>query len=145
MVYAHYGLEVLEEICKSKSIHLDSNSLRGLFVYVYDTFVEEMDAIDNGIPMYPEGKPLYRINTNLSSRVGRMNPKWNTPIKSINHDVLFQKAMAYVGEEFVECIIEVDKFIIMMYNSELRWLNFLNFECVNNGYGMVFLPVKILI
>ncbi|XP_045461301.1 MYG1 protein [Harmonia axyridis] len=106
LVYAHYGLDVISEICNSHDISLDSASLINLFAYVYDIFVEEMDAIDNGVAMYPEGKPLYRINTNLSSRVGRLNPKWNEPERSSNIDNLFQKAMAYVGAEFEECILE---------------------------------------
>ncbi|XP_044745424.1 MYG1 protein isoform X2 [Coccinella septempunctata] len=106
LIYAHYGLEVIAEICKTKDICLDSASLKCLFTYIYDIFVEEMDAIDNGVPMYPEGKPLYRINTNLSSRVGKMNLKWNEPEKLSSIDSLFHKAMSYVGAEFQQCVLE---------------------------------------
>ncbi|KAL3286021.1 hypothetical protein HHI36_000534 [Cryptolaemus montrouzieri] len=106
LVYAHYGLEILSEICKSKEINLDTSSLTCLYSYIYDIFVEELDAIDNGVSMYPEGSPLYRINTNLSARVSRLNPKWNEPEKYSNIDELFYKAMNVVGTEFEECVLE---------------------------------------
>ena len=43
---------------------------------MYENFVEEIDAIDNGVNQY-DGESLYKITTNLSARVGRLNPKWN--------------------------------------------------------------------
>lgn len=44
---------------------------------VYESFIEEIDAIDNGVPMTSE-EPKYKIRTHLSSRVGRLNPEWNS-------------------------------------------------------------------
>ena len=41
-------------------------------------FIEAIDAIDNGISQYPTDiKPRYRNRTDLSSRVGALNPWWN--------------------------------------------------------------------
>ncbi|XP_030764091.1 UPF0160 protein [Sitophilus oryzae] len=107
LVYAHFGLEILSEIlaqsklCKKLA---DSECLKNLFLYIYEGFVEELDAIDNGVPMYPEGKPRYKINTHLSARVHRLNPAWN----SLNEDTdqLFEKAVALVGSEFKEHVID---------------------------------------
>lgn len=43
---------------------------------IYENFIEEIDAIDNGIDQF-EGMPKYRISTNLSTRVSYLNPSWN--------------------------------------------------------------------
>lgn len=68
--------------------------------------MEEMDAIDNGVPMYADAHPRYRINTHLSSRVHRLNPEWNSPIQD-SDNLIFEKAMALVGSEFTEAVINV--------------------------------------
>lgn len=44
---------------------------------MYENFIEELDAIDNGVPMTTE-EPKYKIKTHLSARVGRLNPEWNS-------------------------------------------------------------------
>ena len=43
---------------------------------MYDNFVEEIDAIDNGVNQ-SDGESRYKISTNLSARVGHLNPNWN--------------------------------------------------------------------
>jgi len=43
---------------------------------MYESFVEEIDAIDNGIDQF-DGEKRYKITTTLSSRVAHLNPKWN--------------------------------------------------------------------
>jgi uncharacterized UPF0160 family protein len=45
---------------------------------LHQEFVEAIDAIDNGIGQYgKDATPLYRSRTDLSSRVGHLNPAWN--------------------------------------------------------------------
>lgn len=44
----------------------------------------------------------YRIVTDLSARVNRLNPQWNS--KGINIEEQFEKAMALVLEEFLEFV-----------------------------------------
>lgn len=106
LVYAHFGMEVLTEILSKQSISVNSNSLSNIYKHVYEGFVEELDAIDNGIPMYAEGKPAYKISTHLSARIHRLNPEWNSvPSKPI--DELFYDAMEMVGKEFTEAVISV--------------------------------------
>ena len=51
-------------------------------------FIEAIDAIDNGISQYPSDiKSRYKNRTDLSSRVGALNPAWNQRIDSITVDV----------------------------------------------------------
>lgn len=38
--------------------------------------MEEIDAIDNGISQW-DGEPRYAMTTNVSARVGYLNPRWN--------------------------------------------------------------------
>lgn len=54
-------------------------------------FIEAIDAIDNGISQYPNDiKPKYKSRTDLSSRVGGLNPAWNQPTDSQTVDVRTQ-------------------------------------------------------
>lgn len=46
---------------------------------MYENFVEEVDAVDNGISQWEEGEPRYALTTTLSARVARLNPTWNQP------------------------------------------------------------------
>ena len=72
-----------------------------IFDKVYENFVEEVDAIDNGINV-AEGKQRYAISTNLSSRVGYCNPHWNETCSSDEIDQRFQQAMQLAGGEFMQ-------------------------------------------
>ncbi|XP_018332499.1 UPF0160 protein MYG1, mitochondrial isoform X2 [Agrilus planipennis] len=108
LVYAHFGIEVLSVILSNNKIVPSSECLRTLFVAVYEGFVEELDAIDNGIPMYSEGHPRYRINTHLSARIHRLNPEWNT-LESEPQDKLFEKAMSLAGSEFTDKVLEMGR------------------------------------
>lgn len=105
LVYAHFGLEVLTEVLKKKNIVATSDCLGSIYKHIYEGFVEELDAIDNGVPI-TDGKPKYRINTHLSARVHRLNPEWNSP-SPVPSDETFYKAMELVGAEFVERVLEV--------------------------------------
>ncbi|KAJ8958728.1 hypothetical protein NQ318_016456 [Aromia moschata] len=105
LIYAHFGIEVLSEMLKKEDLIATNECLRCIYLYIYDSFVEELDAIDNGVPMYSEGKPKYRINTHLCARVHRLNPEWNSPDPDAT-DELFYKAMDLVSNEFKERILE---------------------------------------
>lgn len=85
---------------------------------LHQEFIEAIDAVDNGISQYSaEEKPRYRNRTDLSSRVGWLNPAWNVPVDAQAVDVrdacgtrsislkyfyqsLFVKASQLAGEEF---------------------------------------------
>uniref|UniRef100_A0A8B9QMF3 Chromosome 12 open reading frame 10 n=1 Tax=Apteryx owenii TaxID=8824 RepID=A0A8B9QMF3_APTOW len=61
--------------------------------------VWEIDAIDNGISQR-DGEPRYALTTNLSARVGHLNPRWNDPDQDT--EAGFKRAMELVGGEFME-------------------------------------------
>ncbi len=44
---------------------------------MYRSFIEAIDAVDNGVnPWEGDAPPRYTNITDLSSRVGRLNPNW---------------------------------------------------------------------
>jgi uncharacterized UPF0160 family protein len=44
---------------------------------VYKTFIEAVDAVDNGISQWDTTEPAkYMNNTTLGARVAALNPKW---------------------------------------------------------------------
>ena len=57
------------------------------------------DGIDNGIEV-AEGKLNYKVTTNLSSRVGSLNPSWNEEQTDDVMNGRFREAMLLTGEEF---------------------------------------------
>ncbi|NWR81200.1 MYG1 protein, partial [Centropus unirufus] len=75
LVYCHFGSQILAEVLGQPE---DGPVVRALYDKLYQDFVEEIDAIDNGIAQ-SRGEPLYSITTNLSARVARLNPRWNQP------------------------------------------------------------------
>lgn len=101
-------MEVLSFILDDEAQAATSECLRSIYLFIYEGFIEELDAIDNGIPMYSEGKPRYKISTHLSARIHRLNPEWNAK-NSESTDELFYKAMNLVGEEFKERVLEVSR------------------------------------
>jgi len=56
LVYFHFGRNVIAELTGRSP---DDRVVKLLFDKVYENFVEEVDAIDNGIDPYPE-KPRYQ-------------------------------------------------------------------------------------
>lgn len=114
LIYAHFGLEVISEILTEHKYTPSTDCLKGIFLAVYEGFVEEMDAIDNGVPMYADAHPRYRINTHLSSRIHRLNPEWNSPAVE-SDDLMFERAMALAGSEFTEAVINVSTICIVCY------------------------------
>jgi len=97
LIYFHFGHEILmqeigEEVGSKETVGI-------IYDKIYENFIEEIDAIDNGINQY-DGDARYKVSTSLSSRVSRLNPKWNDP----NPDPWkgFQKAMELVKSEFLE-------------------------------------------
>ncbi|KAK7098852.1 hypothetical protein V1264_003075 [Littorina saxatilis] len=96
LVYLHFGQEIVSHLLGLPP----SDPVTGLiYDKVYENFVEEVDAIDNGINQTDE-EPRYRISTNLSSRIGGCNPKWNE--ENVDEMERFQQALKMVGAEFLD-------------------------------------------
>ncbi|XP_028577359.2 MYG1 exonuclease [Podarcis muralis] len=96
LVYTHFGSEILANQLGLKE---EDPVVRVLYDKLYENFVEEIDAIDNGISQW-EGEPRYAMTTNVSSRVAYLNPRWND--KDQDTEPGFQKAMELVGNEFLD-------------------------------------------
>ncbi|XBH79515.1 hypothetical protein VPH35_105471 [Triticum aestivum] len=103
LVYKHFGKEI---IAKELQLNEEHEDVHRVYLAIYKSFVEALDAIDNGINQYDtEQTPKYVNNTHLSSRVGRLNPDWTDPDQSPEKEnAAFQKAMALAGSEFMESV-----------------------------------------
>ncbi|XP_043713565.1 MYG1 protein C694.04c-like [Telopea speciosissima] len=101
LVYKHYGKEII-----AKELQLDEGhpNTHRVFLAVYKSFLEAIDAIDNGISQYDmEQPPRYVNNTSLSSRIARFNLDWMDPDQSPEKEnEAFKHAMTLAGSEFVE-------------------------------------------
>jgi uncharacterized UPF0160 family protein len=98
LIFCHFGERILAQVLEKNR---DDEAIAKIFDKLYENFVEEIDAQDNGISLndYPM---RYRITTTLSQRVGRLNPTWRDA--NPNEWQCFQKALQIVGEEFLELI-----------------------------------------
>ncbi|KAL7123588.1 hypothetical protein ACP275_01G114200 [Erythranthe tilingii] len=103
LVYKHFGKEI---IAKELQVDEDHPDVFRLFLAVYKSFMEAIDAIDNGINQYDtEQPPRYVNNTHLSSRVGKLNLDWTNPDQSSEKEnEAFERAMALAGSEFLDCL-----------------------------------------
>ncbi|XP_077583400.1 MYG1 exonuclease [Stigmatopora nigra] len=96
LVYLHFGRQLLAQLTQLKE---DDKQLEILYDKLYENFVEEVDAVDNGISQY-DGEARYAVSSTLSARVGHLNPSWNS--KSQDSEEGFKKALALVGDEFLD-------------------------------------------
>jgi len=94
LVYYHFGKEIIAEL---NSLDKKDPLVETVFVKVYEKFIEEVDAIDNGISTH-DSEGRYTINTNFSRRIGSFNPQWNESQQDI--DERFHKAMSVADAEF---------------------------------------------
>ncbi|XP_074990143.1 MYG1 exonuclease [Calonectris borealis] len=96
LVYCHFGSQILAGLLGQPE---DGPVVTALYDKLYENFVEEIDAIDNGIAQ-AEGEPRYALTTTLSARVGHLNPRWNDPEQDT--EAGFRRAMELVGGEFMD-------------------------------------------
>ncbi|MES1909930.1 MAG: hypothetical protein MHM6MM_002610 [Cercozoa sp. M6MM] len=99
LIYKHFGREILQ-----KMTGYEGEQLKLLFQKMYDSFIEEMDAIDNGISRYEtHSEPRYSTaGTDLAARVSKLNPRWNE--EGVDVDARFKQAMALCESEFDEAV-----------------------------------------
>lgn len=104
LIYTYYGEDVIRQVIADAGHgKVSDECLRNVFLKVYEYFIQEIDGIDNGVPQHPD-EPLYRITTNLSSRVGNFNSVWNS---KEDYDVAaqFERAKQLVGAELTDRIL----------------------------------------
>lgn len=102
LIYCHYGKLVLKKILPD----VEDKIIDLLFLKIYEGFIQEIDAVDNGVPIC-DGQPRYYYSTHLSARVKHMNPSWQDP--NPDTDAYFYKAMDLVREEFSNKVIRLYK------------------------------------
>ncbi|CAH8433231.1 unnamed protein product [Schistosoma mattheei] len=100
LIYVHFGQKILSCILGMAENTMDP-LVTALFDKMYSSFIVEIDAIDNGVPMAIT--PLrYSMNTSLSSRVNRMNPAWNQ--LDTDETICFHNALQLVDKEFITLV-----------------------------------------
>jgi len=106
LVYRHYGKDVI----KAHYPDLSSEHLNLVYVKLYNSLLEALDAIDTGVEVSTT-ELVYRDGTGLSSRVGRLNPRWNEVDeksgKSPNYDERFMEASALCGKDFLSVMTKI--------------------------------------
>lgn len=83
LVYKHFGKEIIATVL---GLPKDDEKVEILWLQLYLELIESIDAIDNGINL-TSGELAYNQRTDLSSRVRRINPRWNEPSSDDIYDV----------------------------------------------------------
>ena len=109
LVYKHFGRQVISELLTLNAQQWNITSpattenIESLYFKLYDNLIASIDAIDNGIYQYSSSQGevdiLYKVSTDLSARVGRLNPGWNETADDKVRDSLFANAVALTGTE----------------------------------------------
>ncbi|KAK9424716.1 hypothetical protein SUNI508_13561 [Seiridium unicorne] len=111
LVYLHFGKSIIARQLQKPE---DSEEVGILWNKLYQSFIEALDAHDNGISAYdPKGleaagleKKFSEGSFTLGAMVGRLNPNWNDPVPSdpkeaqAAEDERFVTASERIGEEF---------------------------------------------
>lgn len=107
LVYRHYGKDVIKAYYPA----LSDEHLELTYSKLYNSLLEALDAIDTGVEPVADGvEMLYKDSTGLSSRVGRLNPRWNEVDSngdSPGSDERFEKASALCGEDFLAVLTRI--------------------------------------
>ncbi|CAD6450756.1 a6013d8d-adde-4589-860e-35df9af53099 [Sclerotinia trifoliorum] len=111
LVYMHYGKAI---IAQRLGVSEDAEEVDIIWKKIYQSFIEALDAHDNGISVYdPKAisaagleKKFSDGSFSLGAMVGRLNPNWNDPAPSDPveaqkaEDKKFLVASTRIGEEF---------------------------------------------
>ncbi|AEO59228.1 hypothetical protein MYCTH_2307334 [Thermothelomyces thermophilus ATCC 42464] len=111
LVYMHFGREV---IARRLGQAEDSEQVDLVWRKIYESFIEALDAHDNGISVYDPAalaaaglqKKFSDGGFTLGAMVSRLNPNWNDPVPEDPaaaqeaEDKRFELASQRIGEEF---------------------------------------------
>jgi uncharacterized UPF0160 family protein len=106
LIYRHYGQEIIATIYPQ----LSQDYIDLAYTKLYDKLLQALDAVDTGEEMAPPGVTLrYKDATGLSSRVARLNPRWNEVSeldtgKEIHPDDRFEMAVDLCGQDFISVL-----------------------------------------
>ena len=109
LVYKHYGRALVAHVARAAfGAELAADDLETVYKKLYAGFVEHVDAIDNGVDIQRSGSPRYKVTSDLSSRVDRLNPHWNEPApaggragKHAREHARFRRALRVAAEELL--------------------------------------------
>ena len=68
LIYVHFGKKLIAQLINESE---NSDLVDKIFDKVYEKFMEEVDANDNGIATH-DGKARYAVTTTLASRVANL-------------------------------------------------------------------------
>lgn len=103
LTYKHFGREIIKAILENKELNQDD--LNFLYHKIYLQFIEALDANDNGINCYDEGKPKFIQNCiTIPGVISGMNPDWNEDSSASKFDQQFFKASEFIGGIFVDLV-----------------------------------------
>eukprot|EP00879_Flechtneria_rotunda_P019538 GHRR01020525.1.p1 GENE.GHRR01020525.1~~GHRR01020525.1.p1 ORF type:complete len:268 (+),score=60.79 GHRR01020525.1:193-996(+) len=95
LVYKHYGREI---VAAAMNLPVDHSHVEAAYLQLYKSFIEAVDAIDNGVNQFDcDTPPKYVNNTTLSARVANLNPTWNQPYTDETLLAGFFKAVQLTG------------------------------------------------
>ncbi|KAK3349452.1 metal-dependent protein hydrolase [Lasiosphaeria hispida] len=111
LVYLHFGREI---VARSLAVPEDSEQVGVIWNKIYESFIEALDAHDNGISVYDPAavtaaglaKRFSDGGFTLGAMVGRLNPNWNDEVPAdpvaaqAAEDARFELASQRIGEEF---------------------------------------------
>lgn len=99
LVYKHFGRGIVAAYLNEPE---ESAQVEAVWLAVYRTFMEAIDAVDNGVNQWDgDAPPKYVNDTHLSARVGRLNPDWNAADQSEAELYRrFLQAVELAGSEF---------------------------------------------
>lgn len=114
LVFKHFGKDIIAQKLAQADADAKDADVELLYGKLYGSFVEALDAHDNGISAYDPAavaaagleKRFSDGGFGLGAVVGRLNPNWNDPKPSnpdeaqANEDTKFLVASARIGEEF---------------------------------------------
>jgi uncharacterized UPF0160 family protein len=104
LVYRHYGKQVIQAYYPE----LPESLLQIAYLQIYNRLLEALDAVDTGVEAAPEGvRLLYKDSTGLSSRVSRLNPRWNEHPDEADPDTRFAQAVDICGQDFMSVMIAI--------------------------------------
>jgi len=119
LIYKHFGKRVMMQIFNQRKAQCNANSsgtelvpmmdesvIDKLFIKVYEDFMEHIDGIDNGIP-HADATLNYKIESHMSSRIGRLNPSWNMESSNEEMERRFSLALQLASTEFFDYLISL--------------------------------------
>jgi len=102
LVYTHFGREVLKQITGAANSDEENKNIEILFRKMYKSFIEYVDAVDNGIEQFARTPRYLLFAANLVEQVDSLNPAGSEP--DVKPDDQFQKAMKLVGDKFEDLV-----------------------------------------